>query len=288
VVAYSDLKAILFATLYSPTATWTPIAIIWNLLSEGHDEILQDLVLAPEPSLCGLTIPYWAYPTDALYAIMCSDKRYPLNETLPNLEARFEHMSNVSSFADVWMSLMAGCNSWGIQAVDPPMRWDDHPAHKRKPINTSFPVLFLSNKNDPVTPLSAAVAMARKFVDAGLTEQNSEGHCSTAAVSKCTINKLRAYFLLGKVPPHPSKLEEGEWEKCEADEWPFHPFIGDPYTAESEEARVEVERMIAFKEMQSFARQMNFWAPMGPMKLNLNLLPEYQEEIARAGLPHFL
>lgn len=196
-------------------------------------------------------------------------------------------MANMSSFADVWMGLMVGCDSWGIEAVDPPMRWDDHPAHKQKPINTSFPVLFVSNTLDPVTPLAAGVAMARKFVDAGLIEQHSEGHCSLSAVSKCTINKLREYFLLGKVPSHPSKLEKGEWEKCKADEWPFHPFKGDPFTAESEEARAETERMIAFKQMQLFARRMNFWGPKG-LKLNLNLAAEIQEEVARAGLPHFL
>ncbi|KAF8866925.1 alpha/beta-hydrolase [Acephala macrosclerotiorum] len=288
VIRHSDLKKLLFGTLYSPTAVWMLIASIFNELAEGHDEILENLVYLPELALvCGSLLPYWLYPSDAQNAIMCSDKRYPLNESLPNLEARFEYMANMSSFADVWMGLMVGCDSWGIEAVDPPMRWDDHPVHKHKPINTSFPILFVSNTLDPVTPLAAGVAMARQFVDAGLIEQNSEGHCSLAAVSKCTINKLREYFLLGKVPPHPSKLEKGEWEKCKADEWPFHPFKGDPFAAESEEARLETERMIAFKQMQLVARRMNFWGPRG-LKLNWNMAAEIQEEAARAGLPHFL
>lgn len=70
---------------------------------------------------------------------------------------------------------MIGCDSWAITPRDPPMRWDDHPAHKQKPINTSFPVLFVGNSYDPVTPLKAAVKMANKFVDSGLIEQKSEG-----------------------------------------------------------------------------------------------------------------
>lgn len=58
------------------------------------------------------------------------------------------------------------------------MNWDDHPAHKSKPIKTSFPLLFLSNTLDPVTPLSAAIKMSQKFVDAGLVEQKAMGHCT--------------------------------------------------------------------------------------------------------------
>jgi hypothetical protein len=60
-----------------------------------------------------------------------------LNETLAELEIRFEQLANKSSFADIWMTLMIGCDGWPIKAIDPPMRWDDQPTHKAKPINTS-------------------------------------------------------------------------------------------------------------------------------------------------------
>jgi hypothetical protein len=132
-----------------------------------------------------------------------------LNGTLPDLEDLFAKMANTSSFADVWMSLMVGCDAWPIESKDPPMRWDDHPAKNPKPIKTSFPVLFVSNTADPVTPLYAGVKMAQKFVDAGLIEQKSEGHCSLAAVSLCTTKKIQAYFLDGKVPPHPVTSDKG-------------------------------------------------------------------------------
>jgi hypothetical protein len=178
----------------------------------------------------------------------------------------FEDMADTSSFADVWMTAMMGCEGWGIEAVDPPMRWDDHPAHKQKPIKTSFPILFISNTADPVTPLHAGVKMARKFVDAGLIEQKSMGHCSIAALSRCTMGKIRAYFEEGEVPPPPTigekgkELEDGKWEKCEADEWPWHHYDGNELVAKhGDKAEADVERMNALKKMQETFSHLRFW-----------------------------
>ena len=173
-------------------------------------------------------------------------------------------MNNLSSWADVWMTVMIGCEGWKIEAVDPPMRWDDHPAHKQKPIKTSHPLLFISNTADPVTPLKAGVKMAKKFVDAGLLEQQSEGHCSLAAVSKCTVRKVRAYFTTGEVPPPPQDGDSGEWsdgkwEKCEADEWPFHPYTGEDTSKTRVESAAEAERIMALKEMQQIFTHMKQW-----------------------------
>lgn len=152
-----------------------------------------------------------------------------------------------------------GCDGWSIDTVDPPMRWGKHPAHheKDKPINTSFPLLFLSNTYDPVTPLNAGVKMAGLFVDSGLVEQKSMGHCSISSVSLCTMAKARAYFREGKVPAHPVK---GEWERCEADEWPFHPFQGVAMDGEikSEEMRDQSMRT-ASKEMQKMVVDHGFF-----------------------------
>jgi hypothetical protein len=121
---------------------------------------------------------------------------------------------------------MIGCDGWTIEATDPPMRWDRHPTHKQHPINTSFPLLFLSNTADPVCPLFAGVKMARKFIGAGLVEQKSEGHCSISAVSLCTLKIVKDYFNKGKVPAPPKlgkdgELEGGEWIRCGRNSVPF-------------------------------------------------------------------
>ena len=129
------------------------------------------------------------------------------------------------------MEVFLSCDGWEVESRDPPMRWDDHPAKRQKPINTSFPVLFLGNSHDPVTPLFAAVKMATKFAGSGLVEQRSEGHCTLAAVSLCTIAKIRAYLNEGKVPPPPTLSKDGDfsagqWDVCEANEHPWKRYTG--------------------------------------------------------------
>lgn len=269
IITYSHIRRLFFSILYAPTYGFYSVAMIMDFIIKGQLQWIAQIFSITFPfeiwPVCGPPRPAWQYPDEAQPAIMCSDKRYPLNETVPNLKDMFEKMANISSFADVWLTVMLGCEGWGIEAVDPPMRWDDHPAHKQKPIKTSFPVLFISNTYDPVTPLKAGVKMAKKFVDAGLIEQKSMGHCSLAAVSLCTISKIKAYFTEGKVPPPPEaggkgrELEDGKWDRCEANEWPFHPY--DPsqgFAAISVDVK-DIEAMNALKEMQDIFAEMKHW-----------------------------
>ncbi|RDW94622.1 hypothetical protein BP5796_00385 [Coleophoma crateriformis] len=290
---YDNIRMLLFTSIYFPSQTFPILANILDILHRGDESEIQATfrVGSLDSIVCGPQAPASYYPGDAQIAIMCSDKRYPLNETVPNLEAIFEKVSKDSTFADVWMTIMVGCDGYGIKPVntdsvpvsgsslttlqnDPPMRWDDQPSHKQKPMKTAFPLLFIGNRYDPVTPLKAAVKMAGKFVDAGLIEQESEGHCSISSVSKCTINKIRAYFKDGKVspPPKPSKedvdFRKGEWDKCEADEWPWHPFEASTYITEQDlESAGDARILSAWKDMQVAARQFRFWGqPDLPIK----------------------
>ena len=166
---------------------------------------------------------------------------------------------------------MVGCDGWGINATDPPMRWDDHPAHRQKPIKTSFPLLFVSNTADPVTPLYAGVKMAQKFVDAGLVEQLSEGHCSLSALSFCTTKAVVNYFLKGEVPSPPKlgkdgDLKNGEWLKCERNSWPFQDTTAQISAGGEEQA----ENAKLFKNWKGFGEkilEMQFYGqkPLPPM-----------------------
>ncbi|KAF7862938.1 uncharacterized protein EAF02_010487 [Botrytis sinoallii] len=120
------------------------------------------------------------------------------------------------------------------------------------------------NSADPVTPLFAGVKMATKFVDAGFFEQESKEHCTIAVKSRCTIEKVRAYFREGKVPDAPrlkgngSDLLDGEWEKCPADEWPWHEYQPSARVASEVEA-AELERLDAWGGIREAFAQIDLW-----------------------------
>jgi hypothetical protein len=163
-------------------------------------------------------------------------------------------MAKLSIFGDVWLTTLMICNHYNVPQIDPPLRWGKHPVHKEKPINTSFPLLYLSNTLDPVTPLSAALKMAVKFKDAGLVEQKAMGHCTLAATSFCTFDHIRKYFTEGKVPRAPvpgKKGKESDWERCEAIDRPFKPMPTHVVSAMSAE---EMKVAEAAKKLQSVLR----------------------------------
>jgi hypothetical protein len=191
-------------------------------------------------------------------------------------------MSKISSYSDVWLSILLACNSWSVESIDPPLNWDDHPAKNPKPINTSFPLLFISNTADPVTPLVAGIRMAHKFVDAGLVEQLSEGHCSISSVSLCTLAAIRSYLGKGVVPsppidgPEGREIEDGKWTRCPRDDAPWKQYTGASwYDSEvsratasgvpldgkdaEEEIRKTLSRLDAWASLQKHAREYMTW-----------------------------
>lgn len=127
-------------------------------------------------------------------------------------------------------TIASRCVGWDIDHVDPPsIDWDKFPLKDRDPVNTSFPILFVSNSRDPVTPIRSGLAQSRKFLNAGFIEQMAEGHCSSSMISICTMRKIQAYFTKGIVPekPHfdnPGDADggfTGNWTTCEVDQRPW-------------------------------------------------------------------
>jgi len=86
VVTHSDIKSLLFSTLYGPTQVFPAVATIVDYLHRGFDDILGQFIIPPAVIPLGIyceqTLPSWLYPTDALNAIMCSDKRYPVRNPI--------------------------------------------------------------------------------------------------------------------------------------------------------------------------------------------------------------
>ncbi|GAP89140.2 putative alpha beta-hydrolase [Rosellinia necatrix] len=224
-VTASDVKkSIFFGGLYAPVAGFPVIAdLLDHILNGSLEEIARGEGMA---LFCGnLTLPVW--PDDAMRGVACSDKRRKYNEDATELRRRFEKAGSISWFADVWFGAEPnlGCNGWEIESKDPPLRWDHDPTQKAPLIETSFPILVLSNTLDPVTPLNDALDMTRKFANASIVEQAGLGHCTLSCVSGCTMAHVRAYLNDGVVPPPPkfrsSSENDGEWPTCECLDKPW-------------------------------------------------------------------
>ncbi|CAI0648426.1 unnamed protein product [Colletotrichum noveboracense] len=220
----SDIKKTIFQALYAPMMLFPLIADLLNRVYIEAD--LSNYVNAGD--LIPMCSPEFQMPpaldvSEAQAAISCSDQRVKRNDTL---EGVFKRTSEYTSFADVLMSIMMSCEGWDIEARFPSPDWDAN-LHSPDPVNTSFPILFVGNTHDPVTPLGSAVDMSQNFVNAGVFELQTEGHCTLASVSVCAVTKIRDYLQKGVVPPHPAVAADGTlsgWDKCKSDEWPWKPF----------------------------------------------------------------
>ena len=183
------------------------------------------------------------------------------------------------------------CNGWEVEAKDPPMRWDGRLGDRdTDQIETAFPLLFMSARRDPVTPLRAALKMARKFAGAGLVEHIADGHCTIACPSPCTARHLRAYLDDGVVPPPPppatrtdgengDENEDGsksQWTTCECNETPWAHVTGVAEADDAEVAAEDVEIMASYRGLRG-----HFMAQMAAQHVDkLNPLREFIVESA--------
>ncbi|KAK3998086.1 hypothetical protein QBC44DRAFT_228558 [Cladorrhinum sp. PSN332] len=259
VLRKSYFRLIVFGTLKAPVLAYPALAGLLKILAERRYEFLSAM-FADRQLLCSLpgNLPFINLVSDAQRAIMCADKdeKHRVNLTVPEIRDAFGQMAKVSDYADIWVGLMLQCNGWDISKPyrlesELENQWVEASNHRGQ-INTSFPILFLGNTYDPVTPLLAAVKMSLRFKDAGVIELKTEGHCTVgSAVSLCIAKAVRDYILHGKVPP-PAEVEgnkylDGKWTQCEADERPWKR-VDKASAAYKQEG--DAELMAAFKEVQ--------------------------------------
>ncbi|KAK4168490.1 hypothetical protein QBC43DRAFT_201868 [Cladorrhinum sp. PSN259] len=237
VLRRSYFRLIVFGTLKSPVLTYPALAEVLKILAEKRYKDLS-IMFTDLQVMCllpGGGLPFNVV-SDAQRAIMCADKdeKQRVNLTIPQIRDAFGKMAKLSQFADIWVGLMLQCNGWDVSKPyklesDTEKQWIEASNHETQ-INTSFPILFMGNTYDPVTPLKAAVKMSLRFKDAGVLELKAEGHCTISAVSICIAKAVRDYVVHGKVPP-PAEVDghkylEGKWTKCEADAKPWKTRVG--------------------------------------------------------------
>ncbi|KAK3335899.1 TAP-like protein-domain-containing protein [Cercophora scortea] len=202
-VTYSKVKRMISTALYQPIYRFRRVAEVFAALELGDGRPYYEYTAEPGPDPSAFCSTESVPPTipisgstegtaDAFPAIMCSDGQ-PFNSTVHEFEdyaRRLQEMSNVAGSVQIVFRL-----SCVGRSVRPKWRFGGPFAG-----NTSFPILFVANIADNVTPLISATNNSAAFPGSVVLVQNSYGHTSLAAASTCTARFIRAYFQDGTMP----------------------------------------------------------------------------------------
>ncbi|KAF2724020.1 hypothetical protein K431DRAFT_241606, partial [Polychaeton citri CBS 116435] len=204
VITYSDTRNLIFAALYSPIQSFPYVANVLAQIEKGDGRLLAQLLPAYRDLAC--PTPNTSANYDYTTAIACTDGDDRTGTSKQEFK-QFWHSLRKSSptLGEIWSTISMACIHWPVR-----------PNHRFEGpwiANTSHPLLLIGNIADPVTPLLAARNMSKGFEGSVVLQQNSAGHCSVAARSRCTTRYVRQYFQTGKLP------EVGT--ECDPDELPF-------------------------------------------------------------------
>lgn len=130
----------------------------------------------------------------ALYAITCGDWEN-IPATLQDWQEwikAYRATSDFGSGVDL-ITITLQCSTWQTRAKE---RFGGSFTN----IKTRTPILFVNTPYDPVTPMLSAINASSGFVGSDVLHHEGAGHCSPSTPSKCTIDKVRSYFVTGKIP----------------------------------------------------------------------------------------
>ncbi|KAK8039889.1 hypothetical protein PG993_008300 [Apiospora rasikravindrae] len=137
------------------------------------------------------------FSIDAFGAIACADGAPLSDETPESFQLYVDDLvGRVSRFSGA-ASAFSKLHCVG-RRIRP--KWQYGGPHHRNTTTTNFPILFLGNTADNVTPLQSAYNNSAAFPGSVVLVQRSYGHASVAAPSTCSARAIRAYFQNGTLP----------------------------------------------------------------------------------------
>ncbi|PNY23285.1 Carboxylesterase A [Tolypocladium capitatum] len=213
-VTYSKVQRLTQALVFAPARTFGILAFVYATLEAGNGRPYYDVQQAVRAAAGGGGAELLCSPTDtpatmpqetflepdAFPGIMCSDSRAP-----DSLE-EFEEYVRVLRASSRWMGATnadIGATCVG-KTIKPKWRFttDDIKA------DTAYPILYIGNVADNVTPLASAYNNSAHFPSSAVLVQKSYGHCSIAAPSTCTARHIQAYFQNGTLPTSGTVCEQ--------------------------------------------------------------------------------
>jgi hypothetical protein len=216
-VTYSKLQLLIRTCIYKPIDKAPALAKVMAALEEKDGlpfyRMSQGDSEPPTLDFCSLEDTLPTVPTDssngndAFPAIMCADGEQ-FSDTPEAFAEYAEALRGVSRYAGTSNAhFKLSCAG---RMIRPKWRL---PATEHGG-NTSFPILFIGNIADNVTPLLSARNNSNRFPGSVVLVQKSYGHCSLAAPSICTAKVINAYFQNGMLP-NPNTYCDQDYELFE-------------------------------------------------------------------------
>lgn len=225
-----DIIALMAVSLYEAVYDSQALALDLHEGMSGNtsglfSRMLQSTQLETLNNKCSNSTALPLIPNDVLGAITCADGENVAYK--PNaywFDYLQQHLSISSVGGAVFAQIRLRCAGWTIQpnwAFRGPFTTPrpSKSAESPEPGRPAAPLLFMSNRYDPATPLDNARAMSKNHPRSAVLVQESMGHCLLAGgVGPCAKNILSKYFATGEVPAEEASCEptQGPWDKSGA------------------------------------------------------------------------
>ncbi|KUJ24614.1 uncharacterized protein LY89DRAFT_634822 [Mollisia scopiformis] len=200
IITYSDVMNLIKDVVYTPLKLFPIQATLLTDVAYGNGSAFADYKAKHHEPSCPLNncekgAQPCVVPTERVgVGILCSDGESIQDWTKKDWFDRVETLVGQSKWmGEYWSSITMNCASWKGRP-----KWSVKPEDITG--NTSHPILLIGNTLDPVTPLYNAFLMQKKFPGSGVLTQDSEGHCTLASPSLCTVKAIRNYFQTGALP----------------------------------------------------------------------------------------
>lgn len=200
----NDIRDSISGALYQTVPGFPPLAQMMADAMAGNLSSLVDSV-GPNDSRDACTASSQVISVEAAYAIRCSDAAgYQPEHDFSYYASEVRNFKEQSDiFGARWATIPLQCVGYRLapkyQFRGP---WVTPPADPGLKAGVpAAPLLFLTNRLDPVTPTVNANAMSAGHPGSAVVIQDSVGHCAIpASWSDCTNQILRDYFEFGVVP----------------------------------------------------------------------------------------
>ncbi|KPM37465.1 hypothetical protein AK830_g9111 [Neonectria ditissima] len=211
VINGDDVRVIIGSALYDPVGGFQALAYGLAQGIAGNFTILAAAIeeAGSFPSLggdCASATANQSVPQgdEASLAVLCGDGDDVTAMDLSGWKSYVsQQVARSHIFGPYWSTIRFGCSSWRFRAnwrfLGP---FSTPPADSARVLDVpAAPLLFMSNRLDPVTPLRSARAMAAGHPGSGLVIQEAMGHTVVGMdPGSCVYKILADYFEFGTVP----------------------------------------------------------------------------------------